>query len=150
LSSVPLDDRRAFLRLPVKMQFSAGTRFYKWTSFPLVGHKGITPWWSFFIRTRLPDGLVAEGFRDSEVYARRLGVPHRSYQQVRGAVSERFNNPMQNLLVVQLDTSVWGFAGTTSGQPEFKNPALDNVYLIGGKGQVYIPNLTLKHLHKVG
>lgn len=74
LSSVPLDDRRAFLRLPVKMQFSAGTRFYKWTSFPLVGHKGITPWWSFFIRTRLPDGLVAEGFRDSEVYARRLGV----------------------------------------------------------------------------
>jgi len=130
------------------MLFAAGTKFYKWTSFPLVGPRGITPWWSFVNRTVLSDGFVAEGFRDSEVYASRLGVSPRSKQRVRGAVSEKFNNPMQNLLMIQLDEKVWGFAGTTSGQPQFKSPALDNVYLIGGKGQVYIPNLTLRHVHK--
>lgn len=77
-SSVRLEDRRAFLRVPERMLFAAGTKFYKWTSFPLVGPRGITPWWSFVNRTVLSDGFVAEGFRDSEVYASRLGVSPRS------------------------------------------------------------------------
>lgn len=137
------DDRRAFLGEPEKMLFRAGTRLYKWTSYPLVGEEGrITPWWSFVIRTHLPSGMVAEGFRDSESRARRLGVSHAEYQRVRGAVSEKFNNAMSKLLLVQLAKSVWGYAGTTSGQQEFKDPSLDHVYFIGGKCQVYVPNLT--------
>lgn len=141
-SSAPLQDRRAFLRNPERMLFHVDTKFYKWTSYPLVGPKGITPWWSFVIKTRLPSGLMAEGFRDSEIYARRLGVPHIKYQRVRGAVSEKFNNPMENLLLIRLTREVWGYAGITSGQQEFKDPALSHVYLMGGKCQAYIPNLT--------
>jgi hypothetical protein len=66
---------------------------------------------------------------------------HISESEVR--FSEKFNNAMQNLLVIRLNTKVWGFAGPTSGQREFSNPAPGNVYLIGGKGQVYLPNLKL-------
>jgi hypothetical protein len=148
-SIAPLDDRRAFLREPERVLLRASTRLYKWTSYPLVGAKGITPWWSFVIQTRLPSGFVAEGFRGSETQARRLGVPHREYQRVRGAVSEKFNNKMQDLLLIQLNIDAYGFAGPTSGQQQFKDPALANVYLIGGKGQVYIPNLTGAHVHPI-
>jgi len=150
-SRISLEDRQAFLREPDKILFDAGTEFYKWTSYPLVGRDGrITPWWSFVITKRLPSGFVADGFRESQVYARRLGVSHRAYQQVRQAVSENFNNAMRNLLVVRLKTKVYGLAGPTSGQREFKDPALDNVLLIGGGGQAYLPGLTLaRHIHQI-
>lgn len=148
-SSAPPQDRKAFLKEPGKKLFRARTQFYKWTSYPLVGAKGITPWWSFVIRTQLSNGLVAEGFRNSETRARRLGVTHTEYQRVRAAVSEKFHNSMENLLLVQLNVDVWGFAGSTRAQQEFENPTLDNVYLIGGKCQAYIPNLTSVHLHQI-
>ena len=101
------------------------------------------------IQTRLPSGFEAVGFRGSEIYARRLGVAHREYQRVVGAVSEKFNNKMQNLLLIQLNFDIYGFAGPTSGQQEFKDPARANVYLMGGKGQVYIPNLTVPYVSKI-
>lgn len=148
-SATPKDDQRAFLREPEKLLLRAGTRLYKLTSYPLVGPKGITPWWSFVIQTTLPSGFVAEGFRGTETMARRRGVTHREYQRVRGAVSEKFNNLMENLLLIQLNVDAYSFAGPTSGQQEFKGPALANVYLIGGKGQVYIPNLASAHVHQI-
>jgi hypothetical protein len=148
-------DKRAFLRNPEKRLFDSRTRFYKLTGFPLLGHNGITPWWSFFERTRLSDGTIADGFQDSEEYARRLGKSHRDYQRVRSAVSHQFKNAMRDLLIIQLDTQAWGFAGVASGQREFadseiaKDPSLANIYFIGGRVQAYIPNLTLTHAHKV-
>ena len=104
---------------------------------------------SYVKQTRLPSGFVADGFRTSEIMAGRLGVTHRQYQRVRSAVSENFNNNLQNLLLIELLDNVWGFAGTTSGQPEFKDPALANVFLIGGKGQLWIPNLMAAHVRRI-
>jgi hypothetical protein len=131
----------AFLGVPEKVLLKARTKLYKWTDYPLVGPFGITPWWSYFQQTRLPSGFIAEGFGSTENFARRLGVHHREYQRVRGAVSEKFDNNMQLLLLIELTVDAWGFAGRTSGQPEFKDPKLANVYLIGGKGQLWIPGL---------
>lgn len=64
-------------------------------------------------------------------------------------MSETFNNKLQNLLLIELIADVWGFAGKTSGQPEFRDPALANVFLIGGKGQLWIPGLKLEHLRQI-
>lgn len=76
-------------------------------------------------------------------------MTHRQYQKVRSAVSEKFNNNLKNLLVTELLDDIWGFAGRTSGQPEFKDPLLANVFLIGGKGQLWIPNLTVAHIRQI-
>lgn len=50
----------------------------------------------------------------------------------RGAVSGQFRNTMKNLLVIQLNTQIWGFAGQASGQREFADDQTDlhHVYLI--------------------
>jgi len=148
-TSAPAYVRSAFIGIPEKALLGRGTKLYKWTDYPLHGQDGITPWWSFVIQTRLPGGFVAEGFRTSEQRAHRLGVTHREYQRVRSAVSENFNNNLQNLLLIELREDVWGFAGQTRGQPEFKDPALANVFLIGGKGQLWIPNLTRMQVLKI-
>ncbi len=49
---------------------------------------------------------------------------------------------------VKLTESVWGFTGQASGQREFKDERveLQHVFLIGGGWQVWIPNLTPRHL----
>jgi hypothetical protein len=148
-SSAPPEVKRAFLGIPDKVWLPPATKLYKWTDYPLVGAKGITPWWSYVVATTLPSGFVAEGFRGSETAAHRLGVTHREYQKVRGAVSEKFNNSLQRLLLIELTAGVWGFAGRTSGQPQFQDPSLGNVYLIGGKGQLWIPNLTPSHVRQI-
>jgi hypothetical protein len=144
-SSAPLDHRRAFLGVPERMRLNAGVSLYRW-GYSLIRRDGtISPWWSFVIRKRLPSGLIVEGLRDSEIRARRLGVTHRTYDRARVALSEKFNNNMENILTIRLTRDVFGFAGTASGQPQFddrKHPELRNVFFIGGKGQVYIPNLT--------
>ena len=132
-SDLSPDDRHAFLRTPERKLFDARTKFYKFTDNPLVGNEGISPWWSFFDSSRLSDGTVVDGFEAAEEYASRLGKSHREYQQVRSAISERFNNRMRDLLMIQLNTKAWGFAGVASGQKEFKDPALANVYFIGGR-----------------
>jgi len=148
-SSAPADVRSAFIGTPEKVLLRRGTKLYKWTDYPLHGARGVTPWWSYVEQTRLPGGFVAEGFRASETRARRLGVTHRQYQRVRSAVSEKFPNDLQNLLLIELLSDAWGFAGRTSGQPEFKDPSLANVFLIGGKGQLWIPNLTLAYVREI-
>lgn len=140
--------KRAFLRPPEKIKISARKQLYKWTNRPLIGGWGITPWWSFVESTRLPSGALAEGFRVAEERALRLGKPHREFARARAAISDQFNNSMSDLLVIVLNEPVWGFAGQASGQPEFKDEQVDlrNVILIGGAWQVWVPNLTLKHV----
>src|ERR1700690_2372171 len=109
-AAASLKDRNAFLGTPDKIRIDAGTKLFKWTSFPLAGAKGITPWWSFFERTTLPSGLIADGFQASEGYAKRLSVSGRNYARARSAVSEQFENSMDNLLVIQLISCFFGFA----------------------------------------
>jgi hypothetical protein len=65
-SNVSTDVKQAFLGVPDKIWLSPGTKLYKWTDYPVVGQHGITPWWSFVVRRKLPSGAVAEGFRNSE------------------------------------------------------------------------------------
>jgi hypothetical protein len=90
-----------------------------------------------------------EGMRRSEEYAQRLGNSHREYQKVRSAVSEQFENNLSNFLLVILKREAWGFAGIAAGQPEFKHPALANVFLIGVKGQLWLPGLTKNHVEQL-
>jgi hypothetical protein len=136
--------RRAFLRQPEKVLLTPPARLYRWTNRPLVGPQGISPWWSFVESRMLPSGAVVEGFRISEDRARRLGRTHREFARSRAAISDDFRNTMTELLLVQLTTDVWGFAGQASGQPEFARERTDlqNVFLIGGAQQLWIPNLT--------
>lgn len=143
--------KRAFLRAPDKVRIAARTKLYKWTSQPhLVADKDgrITPWWSFVESTQLPSGATAEGFRVAEERARRIGRTHREFGRARAAISDRFDNSMSDLLVVVLNEAVWGFAGPASGQPQFKDDQADlrHVFLIGGAWQVWIPNLTPRHV----
>ena len=140
--------KRAFLRAPEKIQLYASVQLYKWTNRPLLGRQGISPWWSFVESTRLPNGTIAEGFRVSEERAARLGRMHRDYAKVRAAISGEFHNSMTDLLVIRLNEPVWGFAGQAAGQPEFAKDhvGLQHVFLIGGAWQVWIPNLTERHV----
>ena len=149
-SKAPAKVKKAFLGVPDKILLRSGTKLYKFTDYPLVNPSGgISEWWSFVVKTKLPSGLIAEGFRGSETAANRLGISHREYQKVRSAVSEQFNNNLHNSLLIVLMQDVWGFAGITAGQPEFKNPAYANVYLIGGKGQLWIPGLTSSQVQEL-
>ncbi len=119
------DAKKAFLGVPDKIWLKPGTKLYKFTDYPLIADNGrITPWWSFVVGRTLPSGRKAEGLRRSEEAAQRLGVSHRDYQKYRAAVSEKFDNNLSFFLLIMLKEGAWGFAGTTSGQPEFKDPAL--------------------------
>ena len=124
------------------MLLPPATKLYKWTGRALGGPH-ITPWWSFVESTRLPSGIMADGFRVSEERAARLGRTHREFARSRAAISGQFGNTMANLLVIQLKVPVWGFAGQCSGQPEFadEEKELRHVFFIGGAFQVLIPNV---------
>jgi hypothetical protein len=75
---------------------------------------------------------------------RALGKSHHEFARARAAVSGQFRNTMKNLLVIRLNTQIWGFAGQASSQREFVDDQTDlqHVYLIGGAHQVWVPNLT--------
>jgi len=136
--------RRAFLRRPEKLLLRSSKRLYRWSNRPLLGANGIAPWWSFVDSMRLPSGMIVDGFRVSEERAQRIGRTHRDFARARAAISGEFGNTMTNLFVVQLTKDVWGLAGQASGQPEFAKERTDlqNVFLIGGAHQVWVPNLT--------
>jgi hypothetical protein len=91
-----------------------------------------------------------DGFRVTEERARRLGKTHRELSRTRVAISEEFGNTMGQLVVVELTTEVWALAGQASGQPEFANARTDlqNVFLIGGAQQLFVPNLTHSHFYE--
>jgi hypothetical protein len=144
--AAPVHVVRAFLRTPEKVKLPARTQLYKWTDRALG--EPVSAWWSVVESKRLPSGATAEGFRVSEERALRLGRSHREFARMRAAISDQFDNPMSNLLVVALQEEVWGFAGQASGQREFKDNAveLQNVMLIGGAWQVWVPNLRIRHV----
>lgn len=143
--------KRAFLRTPDKVLVAPGVRLYKWTNRPLIDGSRITPWWSFVESTRLPSGIVAEGFRVSEERAARLGKSHRDFARARAAISGQFGNTMAHMLLVEINQPVWGLAGLASGQREFADAEveLQHVYLIGGAHQVWVPNLTSQYVRKI-
>ena len=143
--------KRAFLRTPDRVLVAPGVRLYKWTNRPLTDGSRITPWWSFVESTRLPSGMLAEGFRVSEERAARLGKSHRNFARARAAISDQFGNTMAHLLLVQITQPVWGFAGQASGQREFADdrPELQHVFLIGGAHQVWLPNLEPRHVTQI-
>ena len=87
---------------------------------------------------------MADAFRTSEERVARLGKSHREFARALPAGSEQFCNTMKNMLVIQLKTQIWGFAGQASGQREYAEDQTDlqHVYLIGGAHQVWVPNLT--------
>jgi len=140
--------KQAFLRAPEKILLASHVGLYKWTNSPLIDRMPVSPWWSFVESTPLPSGAVAEGFRVSEERANRLKKTHREYARVRAAISGQFGNSMKELLVIQLNEPVRAFAGQASGQPEFAKSRSDlsNVLFIGGAHQVWLPNLTPRHL----
>jgi hypothetical protein len=143
--------KTAFLRHPEKMRLNAGTHLYKFTDRPLVPGRPVTPWWFPVEQVRLPSGAIAEGFRTSEERARRIHRSHREYARARAAISERFGNSMTNLLIVALKVPVWGFAGIAGGQPQFPEEQVDaqNVILIGGAHQLWIPGLGYSDVRQV-
>ena len=143
--------RRAFLRRPQKLLLQPGVRLYRWTNEPVLGTSRISPWWSFVDATRLPNGELAEGLRVAEERARRIDRTHREFDRSRAAISDEFRNTMSHLIVGRLTTAAWGLAGQASGQPEFAKARQDmqNVVLIGGAHQIWIPNLTAAHLQQV-
>ena|SRR5579872_5736765 len=143
--------KRAFIRRPERVCLRPPDRLYKWTDRTLITDGRISPWWSFVNTRRLPSGALADGFRVSEERARRLGRTHREFARARAAVSAQFNNAMTDLLLVELTQPVWAFAGAASGQREFsqKEIELQHVYFIGGAHQVWVPNLTARHLRQI-
>ena len=143
--------RRAFLHRPEKILLKPPARLYKWTNRRALAERDLSPWWSFAETTPLPSGAIAEGFRIAEERAHRLQRSHREFARSRAAISDRFGNTMQHLIVVQLTTPAWGLAGQASGQPEFAEARgdLGHVFLIGGAYQVWIPNLTRRHVQEV-
>ncbi|HEY4360985.1 MAG TPA: hypothetical protein VGN17_08450 [Bryobacteraceae bacterium] len=138
--------RRAFIggRPEVKVRLDTGTKLYKWTSHGLV--VPVTPWWSFVDSQILSNGSRVAGFREVEERAKRLGRAPRDFARVRSAVTKQWNG-MNRLVWIQLRTPAYGFAGKALGQKE--DETVENVYLIGGEYQLWIPNLTLQHVHKV-
>lgn len=65
------DVRRAFVggRAETAERLPAGTKLYKWTQYPLVGRKGISPWWRFLEDATLANGRKADGLRQLQTYA---------------------------------------------------------------------------------
>lgn len=144
--------RDAFVGKVDKVSLLAGTQLFKLTDFALIGGDGITPWWCFVRARRLPSGHIVDGFRMTEELSRRLGVPLGRYMKTMFAVGEnlgRVPNQMRGILLTELTADVWGFAGKASGQREFSDPKRNNVYLIGGGVQVWIPNLTKSHIRQI-
>jgi hypothetical protein len=149
-SGVSAEVKAAFLGVPDKIWFKPSTKLYKYSSYPLIGPNGrITPWWTLVEKIKLPSGRVAEGLRGSTDAAYRLNISLPEYEKYRAAVSEKFGNTLDEFLLIALKDGAWGFAGPASGQVAFKDPALSNVYLIGGKIQVWIPNLLQAHVLKL-
>ena len=56
---------------------------------------------------------------------------------------------MNKPLKIGLNASLFGFVGKAAGQPAFEDPELDNVYLIGGSYQLWIPNLEPRHVREL-
>ena len=151
----PEDTRRAFtVAFGVhRVLLDARTRLYKLTSHPMVGSRGVTPWWHFLDTTtvRLGNGapFQADGFAVARERAARLGVSNRDFGRARAAVSLPWNE-MKNVLAVALNQPTYAFFGRNSGMPVDVDAAdASSVMFIGGAFQLFIPDLKQHHVRLI-
>ncbi len=142
--------------LPVLTRIEAGECVYKWTAYPLQDPKTgkITEYWSPWKRLQLGT-MEIPGFKELRIRYRNVGAGAgrpQEFARARNAVTEQWN-PMSSLLKAEFLKPVWGFAGRTSGQRKFDDPAHPqeqaNVFFIGGDFQLCIPNLTSDWIKKL-
>lgn len=119
---------------------------YKFSSFPMTRANGeITPWWS----SVLPLGPGDDGLQGLLARSVRAQLNPKDMAQARAAVSKDWNG-LANLLRASLLLPVWCWVGRCASQPIDNTRAdLANVRFIGGAWQVYIPNLTKRHIRSV-
>jgi hypothetical protein len=143
-SSLPPDVQSAFIgRSASKLPLQAGTKLYKFTSYPLYGPRGITPWWSAVAGFNPQDAGLDEQLKRSAG----LGVDVSQFARARSAVTQQWNS-MSGLLIAQLTQPVYGFIGRCAAQPMDEQYG-NKVVWIGGAWQAYIPNLTSQEIVSV-
>lgn len=143
-----LDDRRAFLagRPESKELLNTETKLYKWTQHPLIGRRGITPWWSLVDSLKLKTGTTVPSLEKIHEWCSNIGVHEREYARALSAVTEQWNT-MSKPLFIELIQPVWAWIGKVSGQKKDQNDA--KIFFIGGNYQVWLPNLTAQHLKQI-
>ena len=131
--------KKAFLgRAPACVQWlPPGTKLYKWSK-GITGRNGISPWWLFLEATMLPGRVRCDGLKQRQEFARRLNVHDRDYHRVRAGVTKQWN-PMTRPVAIRLNNGAWGYIGKAAGQ--LQDDTVDNVVLIAGDCQVWIPGL---------
>lgn len=128
-----------------------GHELYKYTQYGTVNGKGaVTPWWSSV-------EPIAAGDPGLTAFQRRAGLTgsEKELARARSAVSHGWNE-MTRFVKIAVQIEVYGFAGRCAGMPKWDAatapdsslPAgytsageLQNVILIGGHYQLYLPNL---------
>ena len=124
----------------------AGTKLFKWTQYPLVGPRGITPWWSLLNDTTLRNGVTVPGFATLQ---KRMGGGFdkaRDYARARNAVTMQWNH-LSKPLVIELLQDVFAFIGITAHQRRDQNDP--KIFFIGGDYQVWLPGLTIHYVRQV-
>lgn len=140
-SALPPDVQSAFIgRCARKVLLPAGARLFKFTSHPLYGPRGITPWWSAVDGFDHQDG----GLDDVLQRSAGLGVDVSQFARARSAVTKQWNS-MSGLLVAELIAPVYGFVGRCAAQP-MDEAYGSKVVWIGGAWQACIPNLTSQEI----
>ena len=147
-------DRDAFRAnpQPEPVLLPAGYKLYKWTEHhALIGpHGRITPWWSSF--DGLSEPYRVPRFIETVHRAQAMGASGQSAARARLAVAKQWNG-MSAILQAVLLQSVWALVGVASHQRAHNDPRrpehMDNVLLIGGDFQLFIPSLTPAHIRKV-
>ena len=140
---LPESDQQAFGGHVMKKCFPKDYLFYKMSRKTDHGQFAITPWWSSYEPVMHGDS----GFVGS--WNHPLGI--RTYTRINAAVPEQWNS-LDNLMMMRLRTTVFGFAGKCERQLAHtgKNPLttdkFGSVYLGGGHVQVMLPNLRIEHI----
>ncbi len=123
-----------------------GHRLYKFTRSPasMLVRTGITPWWA----SEEPLAPGDPGFRGTLARSAVLGTEMNQMARARSAVTREsapYANTMAALLKAELIAPVYGFVGQNSGQ-RVDEKIDEKVVFIGGAWQVWIPNLTARHI----
>ncbi len=145
-NTAPDHVRRAFLHLrPQKRLLFPHHKLYKFTEHPLFQSDGsVTEWW-FSVK---PVAAADPGLDGTLERARRLDVRADQFARARAAVTRQWNR-MNHLLRVRLRCPVYGFVGRCAAQPIDERDGFQNVLLIGGAYQFWIPNLTRQNIELI-
>lgn len=144
---LPEGVQSAFLGTPEKRPLPAGFQLYKFTErSPFDGPAGgfVSPWWS----SVEPLGPSDPGFEGMLRRATASRSDPEEYARARAAVKLDWND-MSMLVRIRLLLPAFGFVGRCrhqrlSDEIDAASGRLrhENVYLIGGAWQIYLPNLT--------